>query len=149
MSADMAELPHDEPAADEPTPRKELSAVPIPTSVAELDLLYRLARRPTLNDIVQRVVKSLIADPKFQKLIRAGHDSQAVEGSMAADNFMAAMMVREKATEDKVEDVIEENLSTINRALQVVLRRYGLGRKQRRYTIDGEFIPPPKNGDDE
>lgn len=95
----------------------------------------------TLNDLVEEMHLSLCEDEKYQSLLYAVHDSQAVEGSQAADNFAAASMIREKAKAKGSVVLMREKLHTINLALGVVLRRYGQDRKTRRNMIGGEIVP--------
>jgi hypothetical protein len=75
------------------------------------------------------------------------YDEQAVEGSLAADNVMAATMIREYAKKvDEDHALANEKLATISKALGVVLRRYEISRKERRNMIHGETVPGD-NGD--
>lgn len=101
------------------------------------------AKRP-LNDLVEDVFASLIEDKSFTRYLHAVWDSEAVEGSLAADNFYAAQRVREKAKALNSE-VATYNLATIAHALVVVTRRYGFSRKERRYTVGGKFVRPDDN----
>jgi hypothetical protein len=63
-----------------------------------------------------------------------------VEGSLAADNIMAAEMIRDKAKAAGSE-LASEKLATISKALGVVQRRYGFSRKERRNMVRGEIVP--------
>lgn len=99
----------------------------------------------TLNDLVETQHFKLVGNATYSAYLYAVHDSQAVEGSQAADNFMAAQILRESAKEDEVAELARQNLTTINKALGVVLRRFGESRKQRRNMVGGEIIP---NGDE-
>ena len=83
----------------------------------------------------------LIENDEYRSYLRAVHDSQAVEGSLAADNLMAAQMIRAKAKTIDGNEVGKENLATINKALNVVLRRYHVSRKERRNLVGGEQVP--------
>lgn len=89
----------------------------------------------------------LVVDEKYVALLRATYDQHAVEGSLAADNVLAAIMIREKAKDIDYVDVAHEKLGIINLALGVVLRRYKMSRKQRRNTVAGEEVPTEGNGE--
>jgi len=100
----------------------------------------KLKAKRTLNDQVEDAYLALVQNEKFQAFIFAVYDEQAVEGSLAADNIMAAEMIRDKA-KAAGSDLAKEKLATISKALGVVQRRYGFSRKERRYMIRGEIIP--------
>jgi hypothetical protein len=117
-------------------------APPLPAKIS--DWVRKIKTDRTLNDLVEEIHRDLVPNDKYLALLRAVHDEQAVEGSLSADNLMAAHMIRE-AAEKRGSSVANEKLSTINKALGVVLRRYGADRKTRRQMVDGEIVP---NGDE-
>jgi hypothetical protein len=120
-------------------------APPLPESI-EGWTRYLKAER-TLNDQVEDVHRLLVEEEKYRALLRATYDAHAVEGSLAADNVLASMMIREKAKDIGSIDVANEKLAIINLALGVVLRRYHATRKQRRNTVAGEEVPTEGNGE--
>ena len=63
----------------------------------------------------------------------------AIEGSLQADDFEAARVIREWAKKKGVVFVAKQNLETIKRSLHVVWRRYQIDRKQRRITVHGQI----------
>ena len=83
----------------------------------------------------------LCDDKDYIDLLTAIYDEQAVEGSLSADNVMAAQMIRERANKIDGSEVKDEKLATISKSLGVVLRRYGASRKERRQTVHGEIVP--------
>lgn len=91
-----------------------------------------------LNDLVEIVHRKLVEDNLYVDLLNATYDELAVEGSLAADNFMAALMIRNKAKEMQLSDVYEEKLANIVVALNIVLRRYRADRKSRREHVKGD-----------
>lgn len=102
----------------------------------------------TLNDYVEQAYIALYSNEEFQKSIDAVWDEDAVEGSLAADNFIASGMIRDWAKTDNNSPYLEgRKLATIAKSLNVVLRRYGLSRKQRRTMLHGE--EDAGNGNDE
>jgi hypothetical protein len=120
-------------------------APPLPANVADWTRYLKAER--TLNDMVEDIHRVLIEDEQYRKYLRAVYDAHAVEGSLAADNVMAAMMIRERAKENNVADIANEKLAIINLALGVVLRRYHASRKQRRNMVQGEEVAPDNNND--
>jgi hypothetical protein len=114
---------------------------PLPQTLEDW-VLYVKAER-SLNDLVHDIHKLLLADEtlnaQYKGYLYATYDEQAVEGSLSADNTMAAQMIRERA---KIDDtpVQKEKLSVITKALGVVLRRYHASRKERRQLFEGEII---------
>lgn len=93
----------------------------------------------TINDLVEDIHRVVVEDPMYRAFLRAVWDEQAVEGSLSADNIMAATIIREKAKEIGSE-VEKEKLATIVKALGIVLRRYHASRKQRRNMVAGEEV---------
>jgi hypothetical protein len=84
-----------------------------------------------INDMVEEIFLLLTGDEDFNRFISAVDNKQAVEGALFVDDFLAAQMIRDKAT--TVGSLLAgEKLATISKALGVVLRRYGASRKQRR-----------------
>jgi hypothetical protein len=130
-----------------PGPRKErkmevtnIKKVPLPATVEDM-----LARKsPTLqnlNDHVDSIHVALFAaNERYQKLLDAVHDEEAEEGSLSADNLLAAMMIREYAQKNDNPYVARKKLATIVKSLNVVLRRYHMSRKERAQSIHGEPV---------
>lgn len=101
----------------------------------------------TLNDRVEDFYLLLVEnDEEFMRYLNAVWDEQAVEGSIAVDEVMAAQIIRRKAVE-MGSDLGRENLTTLIRSLNVVLRRYGLGRMERRHTLGGVIHQPGPDGE--
>ena len=68
---------------------------------------------------------------------------------MSTDNVFAAIMIRDKAKAIGSE-VGDEKIHTIVLALNVVMRRYHVSRKERANTVGGTRVPPEgeNNGSD-
>jgi hypothetical protein len=125
-------------------PRREAPA--LPEKIEEWERHIKVER--TLNDLVEDLHRILVnEDAKYRAYLRAVYDAHAVEGSLAADNVLAAMIIREKAKEIGSTDVATEKLAIINLALGVVLRRYHASRKQRRNMVAGEEVPSDNNNE--
>lgn len=111
----------------------------LPSTYVDLMAHRRWKIGVSLNDAVDEIHKSLWEDEDYQRLLYATYDEHAVEGSLAADNIEAARMVRTYAT--KIGSVVaREKLATIAKALGVVLRRYGLSRKERRMQVGDTMV---------
>lgn len=123
---------------------RQLKPLPpaLPETVSDFLSLRKGAVRRSLNDIVEEYHLAMYDNEEYSRLLYAVYDEQAVEGSLAADNILAAKMMRERAHELKNVELTREKLATISKALGVVLRRYGQSRKERRYTVHGEVVPP-------
>jgi hypothetical protein len=142
---DMPEKSVDEKSAEQTATPKQSVVKPkppaLPQTVEELEALYKLAKEPTLNDYVHSIHKALWKDPEYQKLLDAVHNEDAVEGSCDADDIFAAQRIRAHAVEHGISEVATRKAHTIATALRVVMRRYGLSRKERRNMIGGEVVP--------
>jgi hypothetical protein len=123
------------------------NAPPLPESIDDWERHIKAER--TINDLVEDIHRVLVnEDPKYREYLRAVHDAHAVEGSLAADNIFAAILIREKARNmEGYNEVANEKAAIINLALGVVLRRYHASRKQRRNMLRGEQVPNDTNGD--
>lgn len=124
------------------------TAPPPPLPVNAEEWQKNLKRDLSLNDFVHDLHKRLSDNAKYIGFLRAVYDEQAVEGSLAADNLEAARMIRDEAAKIN-SPVATEKLATISKALGVVLRRYGLSRKQRRNMIDGADVPSSDDNNSE
>src|SRR5262245_19256092 len=121
-------------------------APPLPEPIEAWERHIKAER--TLNDLVEDIHRILVnEDAKYRAYLRATYDAHAIEGSLACDNTLAAMIIREKAKELGYTDVAEEKLAIINLALGVVLRRYHASRRQRRNTVGGEMVPVENGGE--
>jgi len=117
--------------------------IPLPATVEEMVAKRTMPDKRTLNDYVDDIHKALWAEPNevYQKLLDAVYDEDAVEGSLAIDNAKAAEIIRDWAIQsDRVPYVASKKLATIVKALNVVLRRYKMTRRERASTIDGKVV---------
>jgi putative heme iron utilization protein len=93
----------------------------------------------TINDMIEDIHTMLVEGDKYRGYLWAVWDEQAVEGSLSADNIMAASMIREKAL-SMDSPIAKEKLATISKSLGVVLRRYHSSRNERRNMVGGEVV---------
>jgi hypothetical protein len=63
---------------------------------------------------------------RYASYISAARDKQAVEGSLSCDQIMASLMIRDRARILGHAVVADAKLVDVSKALNVVLRRYGL-----------------------
>jgi hypothetical protein len=89
----------------------------------------------SLNDHVEDVFIALTEsdqNEKFRAYLTATYPEHSQEGSLAADDFQAARMIREWADTHGRSELSGEKLTTIVKSLNVVLRRYRISRNERR-----------------
>ena len=98
-------------------------------------------QRDNINDEIESIHLRLLEDKKYCAYLHAVYDAQAIEGSLAADNVMAAMMIRDAARTTGNAKLADEKLGIIVNALNVVLRHHGDSRKQRCNMIGGQIMP--------
>jgi hypothetical protein len=114
---------------------------PLPATVEDLEKDRVFANERTLNDYVEEAFLDLYKDDKkFRAFLYAVYDEQAVEGSLAIDNAEAATMIRDWGAQREVEQITREKKATIVKAMNVVLRRFGKSRKDRKNMIHGEIV---------
>ena len=121
----------------------QLKSIPLPVSQEALIALRKSMRLRTLNDYVDDVHVFLWNDPDYRLSLQGVSDGECVEGSMSADNFLAAGIIRRHAIETGNINLSKQKLAPIVRALGIVLRRYGITRKERAITIDDVALPAP------
>lgn len=114
---------------------------PLPDTIGNWERITKNKR--TLNDFIEDVHRALIIDKneQYERLLWAVYDEQAVEGGLSDDNTFAASMIRDKAKKMGVAEVATAKAATIRKALNIVLRRYGQSRKQRRNMVGGQYVP--------
>jgi hypothetical protein len=126
--------------AVQPSTSKALRVyTPVPRQMANWVRKADLAR--TINDLVEDIHTVLVdKSPEYVGYLDAVYDEQAVEGSLATDNTLAAMLIRDEAKKRNVPRVADAKLATIVKALNIVLRRYGVSRNERRNMVVGEIV---------
>jgi hypothetical protein len=121
----------DEIAQEDTTLQSESKVIALPTTVQGLMDLKKSKTKKSLHDQVEAIHLQLWVNGTYRKFLDAVYNSQAVEGSMIADDFEAARMIREEARENGNHYVAEQNLTTLKQSLGVVMRRFGVSRKER------------------
>ena len=120
--------------------KQRLPVKPLPGSVIAMQAGRRTPFVRLLNDMVDELHNKLFENGKYKLFLEGVWDEQCIEGSLAADNFKAAEMIRDQAVKEN-SPVAREKLATIVKSLGIVLKRYGISRKERRQTVDGEIVP--------
>jgi hypothetical protein len=116
----------------------------VPARIEDWERKLKTGR--TLNDLVEDIHRILVNESlRYRTLLDAVYDEDAVEGSLSADNILAAGEIREKAKTMTGNEVAGKKLATIAKALNIVLRRYKQSRKERRNMVGGEIIPSDDN----
>src|SRR5262245_16368762 len=113
---------------------------PLPITPEELEAHRKVFHQPTLNDVVHEYHIKLWSNPKYRGFLDAVYDEDAVEGSLALDNGEAARMIRDIAITEEDKRLASKKLATIVKALNVVLRRYGISRKERAAEVAGQIV---------
>jgi hypothetical protein len=117
--------------------------LPVPTERS--NWIRKTDFKRTINDMVEDLHLELVeTSDEYRGFLDAVWDEQAIEGSLAADNTMAAQLIRAEAVRRNVPQIATAKLATIVKALNIVLRRYGVSRNDRRNMVGGENVA---NGD--
>lgn len=126
------------------------TTVPLPATSAEWQRITKPTR--TINDEVEDIHLALWDHPdqethdRYHVLLDAVWDDETVEGSQSCDNHEAAKMIREEAqAKSPNHPLARKNISTLKKAHQVVLRRFGMDRPTRRNMVHGEIVRNPNN----
>jgi hypothetical protein len=88
----------------------------------------------SLNDVVESLHLKLLDGPDaetYRRYLDAINKDHAKEGSIAIDDTMAALMIRDLARRENEPLVKDAQLADVVRALRTVLRRYVQSRKER------------------
>lgn len=117
-----------------PNGNGQLQKLSLPATSA--DLKRRSRRNLTTADYIEEsgVFPKLYDTPEFKRLLDAVTNREAAEGSIWADDFTAALMIRNAAPEESpLKDMDGEEVA---RGLRVFLKRWNLGRQQRLVAIE-------------
>jgi hypothetical protein len=114
--------------------------VGLPLTVEGLLALRTSARVRTLNDYVDDIHLALWSSEDYRRTLDAVYDEDAIEGSLACDNNVAANLIRDYARAHAIVPVAGKKVATIIKALNVVLRRYHISRRERAMTVGGLFV---------
>ena len=80
---------------------------------------------------VDQIVSKLWPRKEFRQYLNAVTNKSAVEGKFESDRTLAAKQIRDEAENAKMMEVASAKLSRIMRAIETLMRRDDLGRKQR------------------
>jgi len=107
-------------------------AKPLPANTVELSNSRKGEKVKILHDEVESIHLKLFENQTYKDLLDAVYPEDAKEGSLIADDFELARMVRDYAVKANNHYVAKKKLDTIRKSLNVVLRRYDMDRKTRR-----------------
>jgi hypothetical protein len=83
-------------------------------------------------DECEKALDMLFDDPDFRKLRGEDDPESYVEGSVWADDTVAAQMVRDKGREMQLPLIMAADLTDIANKLRAAERRFNASRKQRK-----------------
>lgn len=111
----------------------ELSRPPsLPATTEALLACRKIKSAKTVHDHVEMIHERLWRDEDYRSVLEALDDDESAEGMVEWNDIKAAEMIREFAKKDHNPVVAELSLAKIVSSLHTVLRRYGLGREQRK-----------------
>lgn len=115
------------------TANTNLVVAAFPSTAAELLQKRISARKASLIDAVETALVRHVEDVELQRLLQAVNDDESVSGKWKEDNFLAARRLQELAASEPI--IANEKMTAVQRAMNVVLRRFNLGADQRRAAI--------------
>lgn len=119
----------------------------LPATTQGLMALRTAKRNRTILDYVEDHHVSLWEDNEYRTLLDAVFNADALEGSLNANHYAAAGIIREHArSQDDTGIVAVASLESIKTALRFVMRRYNINPKQRRAAYLAG--PDPEAGND-
>lgn len=120
--------------------RSNLPRTPLPKSVIEMQAQRIVPLKRLLNDMIEELHYKCYESEQYRAYLDGVWDEQCIEGSLAADNFKAAEMIRDRAKKDG-SPAAREKLATIVKSLGIVLKKHHMSRKERRQTVGDEIVP--------
>jgi hypothetical protein len=89
----------------------------LPETATEFLAHRKMKATRSLKDQVEDVHIALYDDKSYKALLEAVYNEQAVEGSLAADDFKAAELIREKAKQMNYVELAVQKLRPLQRRL--------------------------------
>jgi hypothetical protein len=103
----------------------------LPDNIADLEAQRVVKPVFKLIDEVERAYGALYENDEFRKFREALDNDETVEGSIAADDFSAARLIREKGEDMGLKLITQANLTDISIKLRAAERRFHTDRKSR------------------
>jgi hypothetical protein len=125
-----------------PNPLGPVSPTGLPTTVAGFDAARVRGPRLSLNDLVEQLMRKAWDAGNYRRYLDATNKADTIEGSFYADDLKAAEYIRNLASDQDVEEIANQKLTTLAHCQLIVLNRRGLSREQRRNMIGTYFVPP-------
>lgn len=117
-----------------------MALVAIPATVEELRAQRVSMRVRSLNDDVEEIHLKLWADDSYQKWFQIIWPSDSVEGNHVLDDGVVAARIRAFADQNNMPIAANAKLGSIIRSLNVVRRRYKIGREQMRRRVGNQSV---------
>lgn len=120
----------------------ERHALPLPATTAGLMAMRSAKGKRSILDYVEDAHIALWENDDYRNLCDAVMNTEAVEGSLAANHYRAAELIRDKARKSgSTNPAGTANLETLKRSLRLVMRRYQISPAQRRAGfVNGEAL---------
>jgi len=106
----------------------------LPKTVSDMINGRKVKTKLSLNDQVDELHLRLYEELDYRKLLDAVYPEMAITGDLKLEDGMAAQMIVAHARENGYPYIARQKLGTVVKALNVVLRRYGMSRTERRTT---------------
>lgn len=117
-----------------------MALVAVPATVEELRNQRISMRVRSLNDDVEEAHLKLWDQEDYRKWFSIIWPSDSVEGNHTLDDGMVAMRIRTFAEDNNLPLAKSAKLGSIIRSLNVVRRRYKIGREQLRRRVGNESV---------
>jgi hypothetical protein len=115
---------------------RDVFAYPLPSKPPALQMKKHM---PLADMVLPFVIKCWETIPEFAIYVSAINNKEARTGWFQADRYEAAKLVLAQANEDKSGAMFQGvKPNKIANAIEVVMRRLGLGRKQRMLGLQGQ-----------
>jgi hypothetical protein len=118
----------------------------LPSNVTDLEAQRVVRRTFTLLDETEQALKALFDEPQFRRLRDALEPEETVEGSIFADDIVAAQMIRKVASELNLHQVVSADLTLLAQKLRGAERRFNASRSQRAKATSEEPTPAAAQG---
>lgn len=106
---------------------------PLPKNAVEMIAMKLTQRGANLLECIEHELIRYIGDKRLASLLEATADDESYTGKVRVDNILAAERLKELCKDHPV--ISKEKTIGIQRAMNTVLRRYGLTGEQRRKAL--------------
>lgn len=114
---------------------------PLPKNAAQMLAQRLTVRGANLTDCVEHALLEFVNDKLLSERLEATIDAESVTGKVKLDNVLAAERLMDLSKDHPV--ISKEKLVVVQRAMNVVLRRYGMAGDQRRAALAAPLASNP------